>query len=220
MVKKFIAAALPYVNNRPLVGNFVGSVLGSDVYNRCCKKSGDDTIFIRGTDEYGTATEMEAMKQNLHPSEIVEKNRILHKKVYDWINCDFDFFRQTSCTEHQKLAQKFFKICYENGYFETKDLEQFYCETCSQFLADRYAEGVCNLCGYDGARGDQCDKCGRCLRTNDLSEPKCALCSSTPLIKSSGHLFLRLDSLQEKIKNEMDKRKHNWTENASNIYKE
>ncbi|ELA42620.1 methionine-tRNA ligase [Vittaforma corneae ATCC 50505] len=220
MPKKFITSALPYVNNQPHLGNIVGSVLGSDVYNRYCRKSGEETIFICGTDEYGTATEMEAIKQNVHPREIVEKNRALHKKVYDWINCEFDFFGQTSCPEHTKLVQEIFRRCYKNGYFEIQEVEQFYCEECAQFLADRYVEGTCGLCGYLNARGDQCDQCGRCLRNNDLKDPKCVICSGVPLVRSSNHLFLRLDLLQNKIKECMDKKKYGWSENAINIYNE
>lgn len=220
MPKKFITSALPYVNNQPHLGNIVGSVLGSDIYNRYCRKSGEETILICGTDEYGTATEMEAIKQKVHPKEIVEKNRVLHKEVYDWMNCKFDFFGQTSSPEHAKLVQEMFRRCYKNGYFEVQDLEQFYCEECAQFLADRYVEGTCGLCGYANARGDQCDQCGRCLRNNDLKEPRCVICSDVPLVKSSSHLFLRLDLLQGKIKECMDKKKHRWSENAVNIYNE
>lgn len=220
MSKKFITSALPYVNNQPHLGNIVGSVLGADIYNRYCKKSGIETAFICGTDEYGTATEMEAVKQNIHPREIVEKNRVLHKQVYDWMNCEFDYFGQTSCQEHTKVVQEMFKKCYANGYFEKQELKQFFCETCVQFLADRYVEGVCKLCGYEAARGDQCDKCGRCLKTADLDKPKCVLCTNPPVLKSSEHLFLRLDLLQEMIKTSMDKKKHKWSENAVHIYNE
>lgn len=42
---------------------------------------GDDVVYICGTDEYGTATKMQTLKENLHPKDIVEKNRILHKKM-------------------------------------------------------------------------------------------------------------------------------------------
>lgn len=220
MAKKFITSALPYVNNQPHLGNIVGSVLGADVYNRYCKKLGDETIFICGTDEYGTATEMAAMKQGVHPEEIVSTNRVLHKQVYDWIGCAFDRFGQTQCPEHTKMVQEIFKKCYDNGYFEIQELEQFYCEKCDQFLADRYVEGVCKFCGYEDARGDQCDKCGKCLRTVDLDAPRCVICTNKPVLRASKHLFLRLDLLQDKIQERMDKKKAKWTDNAINIYNE
>ena len=38
-------------------------------------------------------------------------------------------------------------------------------------LPDRYIEGTCPICGYDGARGDQCDNCGNQLDPIDLIEP-------------------------------------------------
>ena len=37
-----------------------------------------------------------------------------------------------------------------------------------RFLADRFVEGTCPLCGYCDARGDQCDKCGRLINAVDL----------------------------------------------------
>ena len=39
-------------------------------------------------------------------------------------------------------------------------------------LPDRYVEGTCPICGYDGARGDQCDNCGNQLDPADLINPR------------------------------------------------
>ena len=52
-----ITSALPYVNNVPHLGNIVGSVLSADIYSRYCKARNYNTLFVCGTDEYGTATE-------------------------------------------------------------------------------------------------------------------------------------------------------------------
>ncbi|TBU11750.1 methionine--tRNA ligase, partial [Hamiltosporidium tvaerminnensis] len=89
-MKKLITSALPYVNNLPHLGNIVGCVLSADVYTRFCKKRGQKAIHICGTDEYGTATEMTAIEQNLHPKEIVDKNSVIHKNIYDWFEIHFD----------------------------------------------------------------------------------------------------------------------------------
>ena len=37
-----------------------------------------------------------------------------------------------------------------------------------RFLADRFVEGICPLCGYEDARGDQCDKCGKLINATEL----------------------------------------------------
>jgi methionyl-tRNA synthetase len=55
-----ITSALPYVNNVPHLGNIIGCVLSGDVYARYCRLAGHNTIYVCGTDEYGTATETKA----------------------------------------------------------------------------------------------------------------------------------------------------------------
>lgn len=57
-----ITSALPYVNNVPHLGNIIGCVLSADCYARYCRARGYNSIFICGTDEYGTATETKALQ--------------------------------------------------------------------------------------------------------------------------------------------------------------
>ena len=52
-----ITSALPYVNNVPHLGNIIGCVLSADCYARFCRARGYNTVYVCGTDEYGTATE-------------------------------------------------------------------------------------------------------------------------------------------------------------------
>ena len=56
-----ITSALPYVNNVPHLGNIIGCVLSADVYSRFMKLQGANVLYICGTDEYGTATEVKAL---------------------------------------------------------------------------------------------------------------------------------------------------------------
>lgn len=57
-----ITAALPYVNNTPHLGNIIGGVLSADIYARYCRLRGYNTLFVSGTDEYGTTTEVKALQ--------------------------------------------------------------------------------------------------------------------------------------------------------------
>jgi hypothetical protein len=52
-----VTSALPYVNNVPHLGNIIGCVLSADVYARYARARGWNTLYVCGTDEYGTATE-------------------------------------------------------------------------------------------------------------------------------------------------------------------
>ena len=61
-----------------------------------------------------------------------------------------------------------------------------------RFLADRFVEGICPLCGFDDARGDQCDGCGKLINATELKEPRCKICQKAPSPRISQHLFLDL----------------------------
>ncbi|KAF7683693.1 putative methionine--tRNA ligase, cytoplasmic [Astathelohania contejeani] len=217
MKRKLITSALPYVNNQPHLGNIVGCVLSADVYSRYCKHRGQEVIYICGTDEYGTATEIKAMEEGVHPKDICDRNSAYHKKVYDWFGINFDYFGRTAVEEHTQMVQKMFKKLFENGYFEEKESEQFFCEKCEFFLADRYVIGNCSKCGSDKARGDQCDTCGCLINSLELVDPKCSICISTPKIKQTKHFYLRLDALKPKIENFINERSEKWSENAKEI---
>ncbi|EOB14811.1 methionyl-tRNA synthetase, cytoplasmic [Nosema bombycis CQ1] len=219
MVKKIITSALPYVNNQPHLGNIIGCVLSGDVYSRFCKKNKEDVVYLCGTDEYGTAIEIEALKKNKKPIEICEENRIIHKKIYDWFQIDFDYFGRTTTESHTFKVQEIFKKIYSNGFFTENQIEQHFCENCENFLADRYVEGICKNCGFKDARGDQCDKCGHTYKSTDLIDPRCAICNSIPIIKGTNHLFFNLDLFKNQLIELYNSKNQFWSENGSSITK-
>ncbi len=214
--KILITSALPYVNNIPHLGNIIGCVLSADVFARFCRSKGYECIYICGTDEYGTATETKAREMGVSPKEICDKYYPLHKKVYDWFNISFDYFGRTSTPKQTEIAQDIFLKLYKNGYVFKDEVEQFFCEKCNMFLADRYIEGTCPFCGYDEARGDQCDNCGKLLEPAELINPHCKICGNTPVLKKSKHLFLDLPKLKDKLLAWINKtsKKGRWSHNS------
>ena len=216
-----ITSALPYVNNVPHLGNIIGAVLSGDVYARYCRLRGYNVIYICGTDEYGTATETKALEEGTSCEDICTKYFKQHSTIYDWFQIKFDLFGRTSTPVHTKITHHVFNSLYENGFFFEQGVEQTFCEKCNRFLADRYVEGTCPLCNFPDARGDQCDSCGKLINPIELKNPKCKICKSTPIVKSSQHLFLDLIKLQEKTSDFVDESspKGNWTGNAAAIAK-
>ncbi|VDP51960.1 unnamed protein product, partial [Soboliphyme baturini] len=95
-----ITSALPYVNNMPHLGTVIGCVLSADVFARFCRLRGYNTLYICGTDEYGTATETKAMEEKVTPQQVCDKYFKIHKETYEWFNVEFDYFGRTT-TEQQ-----------------------------------------------------------------------------------------------------------------------
>lgn len=214
-----ITSALPYVNNVPHLGNIVGAVLSGDVYARYCRRSGYRTLYICGTDEYGTATETKALEEGMSCKAICDKYFKMHASIYDWFQIDFDAFGRSSTPVQTEITHEIFKDLYENGFFFAKSVDQCYCEGCARFLADRYVEGICPLCGFDDARGDQCDGCGKLLNAIELKSPQCKLCRGTPVVRSSNHLFLDLSKLQAECEGFVENaaKTSNWSSNSLSI---
>ncbi|KAJ3215037.1 putative methionine--tRNA ligase, cytoplasmic protein rar1 [Dinochytrium kinnereticum] len=214
-----ITSALPYVNNIPHLGNIIGCVLSADVYARFCRLRGYNTLFVCGTDEYGTATETKALEEGLTCQEICDKYYAHHKATYDWFQCDFDHFGRTTTPLQTKITQDIYLSLNENGKIEEDSMTQLYCEKHESFLADRFVEGVCPLCSYEDARGDQCDKCGKLLNATELIKPRCKLDGASPVIRDSRHLFLNLSDLQPKLEAWVaeSSNKGKWSQNSINI---
>ena len=194
-----ITSALPYVNNVPHLGNIVGSVLSADVFSRYCKARGYNALYVCGTDEYGTATETKALEEKITPQQLCDKYNKLHAQVYKWFNIGFDIFGRTPTQQQTDITQDIFLKLHKNGFLQERTTTQPYCEQHESYLADRFVEGICPLCGYEDARGDQCDKCGKLLDPKDLKEPRCKIDGARPVYRDTKHVFLELDKLQPEI---------------------
>lgn len=220
MNRRLITSALPYVNNIPHLGNLI-QMLSGDVFARFCRSRGYDTLYICGTDEYGTATETKAIEVNKTPRELCDYYYGEHTKIYDWFHIKFDKFGRTSNDECTEITQALFNDLDKNGYIKEHTNKQLFCPHCNMFLADRYVHGTCPKCGSEKARGDQCDDCGSLLDPTELKEPKCATCGSTPEVRETKHLYIDLPSISQKLDGWMNEVsvKGKWSDNAINITK-
>lgn len=215
MNRKLITSALPYVNNIPHLGNLI-QVLSADVFARFCRSRGYDTMYVCGTDEYGTATETRAQEEGKTPRELCDYYYDIHKDIYQWFDIAFDHFGRTSTPQQTEIVQTMFLDLDKNGFIKENTIEQLYCDDCKRFLADRYVRGICPHCGYEEARGDQCENCGKLLEPQELKSPRCSTCSSSPKMKSTKHLYIDLPAIQKKYSvwmNEASERGQ-WAKNA------
>ncbi len=213
-----ITSALPYINGIKHLGNLAGSILPADVFHRFLDLLGVDNIFICGTDDHGTATEIAASAEGLGLEEYTNKYYKLQKENYEKWNFDFTYFGRTHTKEHEKLTQSFFLNLKKNGYILEQEVTLPFCKKCKKYLSDRFIKGTCPKCGKD-ARGDQCENCGKLLDPIELVDPQCALCKSKEIeFKKENHLFLDFAKLQPKLEDWLATKK-DWPTNTVNFAK-
>ncbi len=215
MKRRLITSALPYVNNVPHLGNLI-QVLSADVFARACRLRGYETLYVCGTDEYGTATETKAAEEGVTPAELCSRFHEIHKSIYQWFGISFDKFGRTSTPRQTEIVQSLFNDIDQAGFVTEQTIEQLYCDACGRFLADRYVRGTCPHCGYADARGDQCESCGTLLEPTELKEPKCSTCGATPRARSTRHLYIDLPAIRPRLETWMKEAsvKGFWANNA------
>ena len=200
-----VTSALMYSNDRPHLGHLRSTYLPADVYVRYLRRAGRDVIYICATDEHGTPIALRAEREKVSPKDIADRYHPLIKEDLERMGCSFDFFSRTTEKIHYETTQHFFKELLEKGYIYEQELEQLRCPKCKKYLPDRYVEGACPYCGFEGARGDSCDSCGRYLRPIDLKEPRCAICGTRPTPSTTRHWFFRLTAFQNSLKEWLEK---------------
>lgn len=216
--KRLITSALPYVNNVPHLGNLI-QVLSADVFARYCRSNGYDTLYVCGTDEYGTATETKALSEGVTPKELCDQYYKVHADIYQWFNISFDTFGRTSTPQQTEIVQSLFNQLNSAGYIFEKEITQLYSEQSKMFLADRYVQGTCPKCHYNSARGDQCEKCGTLLDPLDLINPVSAIDNTVPIPKNTKHLYIDLPKMEDILKKWIAQARDNkrWSNNAVKI---
>ena len=199
--KYLITSALPYVNNVLHIGHLIGCLLPSDVYARFCRALGRDVLYIGGSDEHGTPSEVGAQKENMSVEDYVEKYRAKHLDAVRDFNLSFDLYGRTHTKLHEKLIHELFERLDSMGMVYEKSSMQPYSINEKKFLADRYVIGTCPRCGYDGAYGNECDKCGASLDPDQLINPHSAVDPSSPVeMRETKHLYFKLSAMQDKLR--------------------
>ena len=184
-------------------------------YNKARRRP---TLFICGTDEFGTATETKALEEKVTPRELCDKYAKVHAEIYQWFEIGFDIFGRTSTDQQTEIVQSIFRKLYKNGFTIERTSRQPYCEKHKAFLADRYIEGTCPKCGYEDARGDQCDRCGSVdYEPLDLINARCKVDPDVkPVARETKHIHLLLDKLQPRIEEwvKESSEKGSWSRNG------
>jgi methionyl-tRNA synthetase len=193
------AVAWPYANGPRHIGHVSGFGVPSDVFSRYARMAGNEVLMVSGTDEYGTPILVQAEKEGLSPQEAADKyNRIIANDLQG-LGLSYDLFTRTSTNNHARVVQDLFKALYRNGYIVPKTTHGAISPSTGRTLPDRYIEGTCPICGYDGARGDQCDNCGNQLDPTDLVNPVSRINGETPKFIETEHLFLDLPGFAEAL---------------------
>lgn len=148
--KFYMLVEFPYPSGSGLHVGHTRVYTASDVQARFRKALGYNVLFPMGWDAFGSPAEQYAIKNHIHPSEVVVRNSKVFKEQMKMLGLSVDWSREFSTTdpEYYKLTQWQFLQFYKAGLAYKAEKEINWCPNCKTGLSNEDAEGgVCERCG-------------------------------------------------------------------------
>jgi methionyl-tRNA synthetase len=208
------AVAWPYANGPRHIGHVSGFGVPSDIFSRYQRMAGNKVLMVSGTDEHGTPIQVQADAEGVSVRELVDRyNRIIVEDLTA-LGLSYDLFTRTTTRNHYAVVQEIFRGLHKNGYVVPQTTMGAVSPSTGRTLPDRYIEGTCPICGYDGARGDQCDNCGNQLDPIDLINPRSKINGETPKFVETEHFMLDLPAFADALGSYLQSKQGEWRPNV------
>ncbi len=123
-----------------------------DIITRKKRLEGYNVLFPMGWDAFGLPTENFAIKNNIHPAVVTEKNVENFKRQLKMLGFGFDWSREVNTTDpnYYKWTQWIFLKLFEKGLAYKTKMPINFCTGCKVGLAnEEVVNGVCERCGSE-----------------------------------------------------------------------
>ena len=148
--EKFYALIeFPYPSGEGLHVGHIRAFMGMEVLSRKKRMEGKNVLFPIGFDAFGLPTENYAMKNNIHPRIVTDKNIAIFTKQLKSVGYSFDWDRVIDTTDpnYYKWTQWIFLKLFEHGLAYKDKTYVNYCPKCRVILANEESQGgVCDRC--------------------------------------------------------------------------
>lgn len=112
--KFYITTAISYPNGAPHVGHAY-EALATDAIARFMRLDGYEVYFLTGTDEHGIKMKQTAVRDNLTPGELAERNTPLFQRMVEALDCSNNDFIRTTEERHHRASQEIWRRMAANG---------------------------------------------------------------------------------------------------------
>ena len=143
----YITTPIYYPSGNPHIGHCYTTV-ACDSIARYKRMQGRDVMFLTGTDEHGLKIEQKAAEKGVTPKQYVDEIVDVFKKLWKYMNIDYDRYIRTTDDYHVESVQKIFKALYDKGYIYKGEYSGKYCTPCESFWTDSQLDenGCCPEC--------------------------------------------------------------------------
>jgi methionyl-tRNA synthetase len=222
--KALITSGMPYANGPVHIGHLAGTAIPADIMARFFRMliGSDNVLFVCGSDDHGSTTELTAAKSGESVSAVIERFHAIHSRTFKRYAISVDNYSGTSRSEtfafHKEFSQNVVRDLQQKGMLEKNVSLQWFDKEIGKFLQDRFVTGKCpnQKCGNLSAFSDYCDVCGNRFEPNELQDPKSALTQTTPELRPTTHWWLNMWSVVDTIVSIVKSKQKVWRQNTYN----
>lgn len=151
--KKFYTLVeFPYPSGHGMHVGHIKAYSGLEVVSRKRRMEGYNVLFPIGFDAYGLPTENTAIKENIHPRVVTDRNIEKFTQQLKTVGFSFDWSRVVDTTEenYYKWTQWIFLKMFEKGLVFRDTTNVNYCPSCKVVLSNEDSQGgKCDVCHSD-----------------------------------------------------------------------
>ena len=147
--KYYNLVEFPYPSGHGMHVGHIKAYSGLEVVSRKRRMQGYNVLFPIGFDAYGLPTENTAIKDNLHPRIVTDRNIEKFTSQLKRVGFSFDWARTIDTTEenYYKWTQWIFLKMFENGLVFRDTALVNYCPSCKVVLSNEDSQGgECDIC--------------------------------------------------------------------------
>jgi methionyl-tRNA synthetase len=143
----YVTTPIYYINAKPHIGHAYTTVV-ADAIARSRRLSGDDVIFLTGTDEHGQKVERAARKAGVDVRVFAEEVSDTFRTMCRDLSISNDDFIRTTEARHQRAAQALWQRVAAAGDIYKDRYEGWYCTVDEVFVPEtQLVDGRCPTCG-------------------------------------------------------------------------
>jgi methionyl-tRNA synthetase len=139
----YVTTPIYYVNDAPHIGHAYTTVT-ADALARWHRLSGDEVMFLTGTDEHGLKVKRSAEANGLTPQEQSDRYSARFREAWQLLDISNDDFIRTTEPRHHRAVRALMQAAYDNGSITLGTYEGLYCVYCEAYYSeDELIDGRC-----------------------------------------------------------------------------
>ncbi len=144
----YLTTPIYYVNAEPHLGHAYTTIL-ADAAARAHRLSGEDVLFLTGTDEHGQKIERSAKKADIDPRVFVDQIAERFRHLFADLHISNDDFIRTTEPRHRRAVEAIWRASLDRGDLYKATYQGWYCTTDELYVPEtQLLDGrKCPTCG-------------------------------------------------------------------------